>query len=288
MSLTLPWKTLINIMPYEMVSSNYYKPLLYDVIDYPISEYEIENLPPSYISHFISIIQLVCKKLLEGNFDNNIYTNRINEDNEVIKQLKEDLEYKNDELESNRKIILEYQKIITALQKNISKVKDSYRDKVDLYKTQLKETQNRKINEKLDNMKYYMTNLFQSQSPLQQTMTYYPQSNYNINENNVRDSELKTSNTNIKIIDNNKNNHENNQRFKSARETRSSDNQKLYDTLNSLTMKINQESNLREKKLNQLSNQFQQFQNNVTSQLNTFKSSTNNSSRKLSKSLFNK
>ena len=55
MSLTLPWKTLINIMPYEIVSRQYYKPLLYDVIEYPISEYEIENLPSSYISHFIRL-----------------------------------------------------------------------------------------------------------------------------------------------------------------------------------------------------------------------------------------
>ena len=286
MSLTLPWKTLINIMPYEIVSSQYYKPLLYDVIEYPISEYEIENLPSSYISHFISIIQSTCKMLLEGNFQDNIYKNRINEDSEVIKQLKENLEYKNDELESNRKIISEYQKIISALQKNIFKVKASYKDKVDLYKTQLKDSQNRKINEKLDNMKIYMANLLQSQSPLQQTMIYYPQSNYNINENNIREPELKSSNTNIKIINNNID-EDTNQRFRSARVTRSSNNKNLYDTLNSLNMKITQESKLRDSKLNQLSNQFQQFQNNVSSQLNNFKNNPN-SSRQISKSVFNK
>ena len=286
MSLTLPWKTLINIMPYEIVSSQYYKPLLYDVIEYPISEYEIENLPSSYISHFISIIQLTCKMLLEGNFQDNIYKNRINEDSEVIKQLKENLEYKNDELESNRKIISEYQKIISALQKNIFKVKESYKDKVDLYKTQLKDSQNRKINEKLDNMKIYMANLLQSQSPLQQTMIYYPQSNYIINENNIREPELKSSNTNIKIINNNID-EDTNQRFRSARVTRSSNNKNLYDTLNSLNMKITQESKLRDSKLNQLSNQFQQFQNNVSSQLNNFKNNPN-SSRQISKSVFNK
>ena len=286
MSLTLPWKTLINIMPYEIVSSQYYKPLLYDVIEYPISEYEIENLPSSYISHFISIIQLTCKMLLEGNFQDNIYKNRINEDSEVIKQLKENLEYKNDELESNRKIISEYQKIISALQKNIFKVKESYKDKVDLYKTQLKDSQNRKINEKLDNMKIYMANLLQSQSPLQQTMIYYPQSNYNINENNIREPELKSSNTNIKIINNNID-EDTNQRFRSARVTRSSNNKNLYDTLNSLNLKITQESKLRDSKLNQLSNQFQQFQNNVSSQLNNFKNNPN-SSRQISKSVFNK
>lgn len=286
MSLTLPWKTLINIMPYEIVSSQYYKPLLYDVIEYPISEYEIENLPSSYISHFISIIQLTCKMLLEGNFQDNIYKNRINEDSEVIKQLKENLEYKNDELESNRKIISEYQKIISALQKNIFKVKESYKDKVDLYKTQLKDSQNRKINEKLDNMKIYMANLLQSQSPLQQKMIYYPQSNYNINENNIREPELKSSNTNIKIINNNID-EDTNQRFRSARVTRSSNNKNLYDTLNSLNMKITQESKLRDSKLNQLSNQFQQFQNNVSSQLNNFKNNPN-SSRQISKSVFKK
>ena len=286
MSLTLPWKDLINIMPYEIVSSNYYKPLLHEVIEYPITEYEIENLPSSYILHFISIIQLVCKRLLEGNFDNNMNSNIINEDREeVIKKLKEEIEYKNDELENNSKIILEYQKIISALQKNISKIKDSYRDKIDLYKTQLQDTQNREINNKLNNMKIYMTNLLQHNPPLQQKILYFPQPNYNINDNNRRESQLKSNNTNVKIIDNRKNNDDNNQRLRSARVQRN--NQNIYDTINSLNMKINEDSNSRKTKLNQVSNQFAQFKDNITGQINTFKNNSN-SSRILSKSLFNK
>ena len=52
-------------------------------------------------------------------------------------------------------------------------------------------------------------------------------------------------------------------------------------------MKINEDSNSRKTKLNQLSNQFAQFKDNITGQINTFKNNSN-SSRILSKSLFNK
>ena len=104
-----------------------------------------------------------------------------------------------------------------------------------------------------------MTNLLQHNPPLQQKILYFPQPNYNINDNN--------------------------QRLRSARVQRN--NQNIYDTINSLNMKINEDSNSRKTKLNQLSNQFAQFKDNITGQINTFKNNSN-SSRILSKSLFNK
>ena len=280
MSNNFPWKTLMNIMPYEIISNVYYKSLLNQVINYKISKKEIENLPSSHILQFISLLQLICKKSMNGNINNNDNNNE-----NQIKKLNEDIKIMQKDLDSKSEIILEYQKIVTSLQKKLLNTKDTLKDKIIFYKNKFINSERKEVENKLDNMQLYMSNLVQSQYS-QPISFYYPSNNYNTINNNNDNSKLKST---VKIINknnesfNDKNDEESNVSKKYLKSERRA--YRINNTLRKLSLKLDNDTYMNDKLINDLSNKFQHFKSNINDDINTFKSSQDNSTR-LKKSIY--
>jgi hypothetical protein len=281
MSYNFPWKNLINIMPYEIISNAYYKPLLNQVINYKMSKKEIETLPSSHILHFISILQLICKKSINGNINNN---NNDNNNDKQIEKLNEDIKLMQKELDSKSEIILEYQNIVYLLQKKLLNTKDSLKEKINFYKNKLINSQRKEVENKFDNMKLYMTQLVQSQIT-QPNSFYYPSNNYNTinyNENSKLKSTIKVINKNNSSI-NDKSDEDSNfskQFLKSERRA-----SRINNNLRKLSLKVDNDSYMNDKLINDLSNQFQHFKSNINDDVNNFKRTQENT-RYLKKSIY--
>lgn len=189
MSFNFPWKTILMLKPYEIATNNYYNPLLNEMIEYKISEYEIENLPPSYIIHFISILQYFCQN---KNLKTVIYQNpnKDKEKDNKIFELELNVEELEREIQTKDNIILEYEKIVKSLQNNLSNTKYSYRSKLNEYKKRIKENEDKKNDNKLEELKIWAETkiLMNNQYP-----NMYPPQYYNNNENNnMPNSQLKS------------------------------------------------------------------------------------------------
>ena len=181
MSFNFPWKTIQTLKPYEIATSNYYKPLLNDMIEYKISEYEVENLPPSYIIHFISVLQYFCQnKKLETVIFQDPNKDK-NKDNKIFElELKvEDLEMEN---QSKDNIILEYEKIVKSLQNNLSNAKNSFRSKLNSYKNRIRENKEKENENKLEQIRLLIENKFGNNY----NYSYYPSPPLNDYEYNDR------------------------------------------------------------------------------------------------------
>ena len=199
MSFNFPWKTIQTLKPYEIATSNYYKPLLNDMIEYKISEYEVENLPPSYIINFISVLQYFCQnKKLETVIFQNPNKDK-NKDNKIFElELKvEDLEMEN---QSKDNIILEYEKIVKSLQNNLSNAKNSFRSKLNSYKNRIRENKEKENENKLEQIRLLIENKFGNNY----NYSYYPSPPLNDYEYNDRLKSKKKSKNKEEDKDNKK------------------------------------------------------------------------------------
>ena len=272
MSNNFPWKNLINLRPYEIISNAYYKTLINQILNYQISKKEFEILPSSYILHFISILQFICKKSINGN----IINNNENNNEKQIEKLNEDINLMQKELDSKSKIILEYQKIVNSSQKQFSNIKDSLINKINFYKNKLKNSEKKEAENKLDNMQLYMTQLVQSHYSQPISITY-PSNNYNtINQN--ENSKLKSK---VKIINNNTSNDLSDEESTLSNHYLRSERRasRINNNLRKLNLKFDRDSSMNNKLINDLSNKFQQFKNNINDDINNFQKSQDNSNR---------
>ena len=170
----LQWKKLSEMTPHQILFDQNNQLFLKNILSYQISEFEIDNLPSSYIISFIQILQNYIYYYMQNSSPQNYFLSNtnINDTNDLEKIISS----KDEQIENLRKKLIEYQISINQkdillndannqlyiLSKQFNQLEKEYKEEKAKYEKELKEYEDnyKEMDQQFLDTFQYLNNLF--------------------------------------------------------------------------------------------------------------------------------
>lgn len=267
------WKVIMSTNPNDIQSRVNNKALINSLLNSQFTPHQIESIKPNHISHFIELLQALTyyyinlyssiqkDVIIQTNIKRDEFLNNYEME---IDKLRSKIEILEKEITHKKKVIINYESIVGELQRKINDTKNHYISKINNYKNQIEEYENNKIVSQLDDMKNYMTGLFNS--------TYQPSYTENVQFSN-RNTNYPSSE---KIYKNNtaKGSTKNIIRKNQDKNIPPVNIKDINKSLNVLCSKLESSSRENNEQFIELSSRLDSMKNNINFQINGLKKST--------------
>lgn len=169
----LQWKKLSNTSLHQILFDKENEAFLQNILSHKITEFEVDNLPSSYIISFIQVLQNYIFYYIQKNYQN---MNIIIKNTDNFNNIDEIITSKNEQIENLKKKLFECEEIIVRKDKLLNdtnkklyslynqycKMQKEYKLKIEKYKDEMKEREEnfKEMDDKLIDTFQYLNQLF--------------------------------------------------------------------------------------------------------------------------------